>query len=688
MSRALLLFAALLLLVALASAQEINIAIGLGGRPAPKTIFEEIDDARERQAFRELWNAAPRAQIDLATRYVEQYPRSIVLREAYELAARAYIAEGDLARGLTWAQRALRLMPENPFLLVAVADTAAKQRDMDLAVTSARDALRYLEHAERPSHFSTQAWPRVRDGMRATALFVQGRVAAVRGQYKDAEQSLLASLTLNPDDMEALYTIGVVRMAVGADEGAARAFAHVARAGGPLESAAGDSLRVLYARRPGDAGTSFDAWRAGLTWNPPEAPVPATRTPEPGRYAGSQACRECHAHASTTWESTGMARMFRAYRPADVIGDFSGTQVVSDQARAVKDGARHFIEIRRGDNNEWIRYPVDYVIGSKWQQAYATRLPDSRLLVFPIQYSRLRSAWVNYWGLVDAPGSPRTDIAQFHRAPADAVYQTSCAPCHTSQLSFAKGAVEPAAAAFREGGINCEMCHGPSLDHVERLKSGVTSRAGAATPVSFRRLPADRYVAVCAQCHAQSAIHDAQPGGAVNYSEAGDPVRTYAVELPSAFSRKAMYRDGRYRATTFISEAFARSQCFRKGNATCGSCHDPHPSNAAQNPNSLKFAPDADAMCVQCHTTLGEKPERHTRHAANTEASRCVSCHMPRIMEALLFQARSHEIDDIPDAEMTERFGDADSPNACVSCHADRDAAWLRTSLAAFRPAK
>jgi len=61
---------------------------------------------------------------------------------------------------------------------------------------------------------------------------------------------------------------------------------------------------------------------------------------------------------------------------------------------------------------------------------------------------------------------------------------------------------------------------------------------------------------------------------------------------------------------------------------------------------------------------------------------------MPRIMEALLFQARSHEIDDIPDAEMTERFGSTDSPNACVSCHADRGDAWLRTSLAAFRPAK
>ena len=90
-------------------------------------------------------------------------------------------------------------------------------------------------------------------------------------------------------------------------------------------------------------------------------------------------------------------------------------------------------------------------------------------------------------------------------------------------------------------------------------------------------------------------------------------------------------------------------------------------------------------MCVQCHKDLGERPERHTRHVANAEASRCVSCHMPRIMEALLFQARTHEIDDIPDAEMTERFGDSDSPNACMSCHRDRERAWLRAGLAAFK---
>jgi hypothetical protein len=188
MRRGAYLAAALFLLVALASAQEINVAIGLGGRPTSVTIFDQIEDGRERRAFRELWDATPREQIDLAIRFVDQYPRSIVLREAYELAARAFVAGGNLEQGLVWGTRALRLMPENPSLLVMVGDIAAKQRNLQLADSSARDALRYLEHAEPPPSISLQQWTGLRDGMRATALFVQGRVAAVRGQYKEAEQ--------------------------------------------------------------------------------------------------------------------------------------------------------------------------------------------------------------------------------------------------------------------------------------------------------------------------------------------------------------------------------------------------------------------------------------------------------------------------------------------------------------------
>src|SRR5262249_39010468 len=150
----------------------------------------------------------------------------------------------------------------------------------------------------------------------------------------------------------------------------------------------------------------------------------------------------------------------------------------------------------------------------------------------------LRSEWVNYWEIVDVRGTPRSDIAQFHRIPDGAIYQSTCASCHTSQLRFADTA-QPGTAAFREGGINCEMCHGPSLQHVQRMKGELTtSGADNDLPLRFGKLPAEQSVAVCAQCHAQSAIHDVESSGGANYSEhSRDFYRTYSTHLPSDFSR-------------------------------------------------------------------------------------------------------------------------------------------------------
>jgi hypothetical protein len=53
---------------------------------------------------------------------------------------------------------------------------------------------------------------------------------------------------------------------------------------------------------------------------------------------------------------------------------------------------------------------------------------------------------------------------------------------------------------------------------------------------------------------------------------------------------------------------------------------------------------------------------------------------MPRIVNALLFKARSHEID-IPRADLTVRFGQDESPNACLLCHSEKDAAWAVSKL-------
>jgi predicted CXXCH cytochrome family protein len=180
----------------------------------------------------------------------------------------------------------------------------------------------------------------------------------------------------------------------------------------------------------------------------------------------------------------------------------------------------------------------------------------------------------------------------------------------------------------------------------------------------------------------QSAMRTPGPRGEWNYLETGQRFFQQHQSRPFIeFSRKAFYRDGRFRETTFIVEAFYRSACFKKGGAHCGHCHDPHPQDAASNPASLKHRERPDQMCLQCHTRYAANPEAHTHHAAASTASRCVSCHMPRMMNSLLFQARTHEIDGIPRADMTLRFGQQESPNACLTCHDGKDAKWAGEQL-------
>jgi hypothetical protein len=89
-------------------------------------------------------------------------------------------------------------------------------------------------------------------------------------------------------------------------------------------------------------------------------------------------------------------------------------------------------------------------------------------------------------------------------------------------------------------------------------------------------------------------------------------------------------------------------------------------------------------MCLQCHDKFAANVSAHSHHPASSDASRCVNCHMPKIMNSLLFQARTHQIDDIPDAGMNARFGQQESPNACLICHSNKDAQWADPKLRAW----
>ncbi len=694
-----------------------------GGRNVA-TIFVEIEDPSEREAFRTLVQTAdPAESLKRAEAFLAAYPQSWVLAQVYAIAANGAMEVGDYDRAKEYASASLQILPEDPLLLVSVAGLQAQRGMFDAAEQNSREALDELDRFLPPASIPEEKWPELKQQLRASCYFALGRAevsqALTTATPAEREKLLRAALDdlarareCNARDAEIPYLAGLACLSRNDAESAASQFAAAYRLGGPLEAKSLQQLQKLYGASPAAHSLSFAEYVKSLPDPPVQAPLPGpvvSTAPLPA-YAGSNACRQCHPDVYEHWSHTGMAKMLRPYRPENVIGDFTNHNKFYDDspapgkggetkpateneqrlfARMIIDQGRHYFEIRQSGG--WRRYPVDYTIGSKWEQAYATRLPNGEIHVFPVQYNRVEKRWLNFWKTLDAPGSPRTDLGQWERLDVYTSYQANCATCHTSQLrNVRNGGLEPNGLEFREPGIDCEMCHGPAARHVASILEGKPyEKRPIDPPVDFTHISASEFMAICAQCHEQSAVRKAGALGELNYSATGQFFQHYEQRPLGEFTRKAFYKDGRFRGTAFMVESLMRSQCFRKGNVTCGSCHDPHSADADSNPTSLKFRDQPDQMCLQCHASFAAKEamERHTRHPAASEGSRCASCHMPRIMDALLFEARSHQISEIPDADMTQRFGQDESPNACLLCHQQQNAGWVKTQLLSWHRA-
>ena len=684
-------------------AQDLDLVL-YAGDPTKRTLIDQIDDPEERDAFQALKDSKdPVRKRELAEGFLKRFPQSWLVAFAHSMAAKACIELDDLQAGLEHGRKSIRILPENSILLVSLANVQVHSGLLDEAERSALDALEYFERFQGPSLYTEAEWKQIERELRASAHFVLGRVAATRAfrappgetapKLARARQFLHDSIRLNRKDSIALLLLGIVEEALGNGTEALSAFEAAARLPGPVRERALAKLHQAL-QASGEGVASLEEFRAGIrplrVEGSRDRQTGRTTRDAPGVYAGSEGCRDCHQQEFEDWSKTGMAQMFRPYEYEHVIGDFERETEFRDPSGEVlsrmfvKD-RQHYFELPSAGGTK--RFRVDYTIGSKWQQAYATRLPDGQIHVVPIQYNVLHGKWVNFWEVLDDGPSERSLLRNFHLMKSSTSYQVHCSPCHTSQVQAEGSLIIPERITFRETGINCEMCHGPSQAHEVAMRAGkVEIPEAGVPPLRFGSLDHRAYVDVCAQCHMQSGIVQTGPLGEINYSGKHDRFLNQRMQRPyEEFSRLAFYKDGRFRETTFIAESFMRTQCFRQGKAHCGHCHDPHPPNSEANPTSLKHLDEPNQMCVQCHESLARDLSAHTRHAADSEASQCAACHMPQIMNSMMFKAGTHRIDDIPDAAMTGQFGREESPNACLACHAEESTEWLARSLASWQ---
>src|SRR5947208_7936793 len=265
------LIAILLCWLARLPAQDID-SVPATQKRSSASIADEISDPEERSAFLELFNQVPAA--DMRSRvesFLARFPRSAFLAQAYEVAARGCFALGDYEQGLAYAQQSLSLLPENPLLLVPVADVEARQNLNSAAVAHVEDALEDLDRFAGPASVREENWPSVKQSLKSTAMFAKGRalLQEALAQSDDekrkqlleqSEASLIDAQQSNRQDPEIAYVLGLAQLSSGETSEASSNFAAAYRSGGEFAPKALENLRLIYRLLDPSSTISFETF--------------------------------------------------------------------------------------------------------------------------------------------------------------------------------------------------------------------------------------------------------------------------------------------------------------------------------------------------------------------------------------------------------------------------------------------
>ncbi len=370
------------------------------------------------------------------------------------------------------------------------------------------------------------------------------------------------------------------------------------------------------------------------------APPP---TDAPKAFVGSAACQSCHQDVYARWKDTLMANVIRdpKQHPEAILGDFSKPDPL---VTFTKD-------------------EVAFTYGTKWKQRYFTQVGDD-YFVFPAQWDVRNKVWRAY--------SPRPGTDWWTNIyPADQMQRPTgplCDGCHSVNYNIK-------AKTVTEWNVGCEKCHGAGSLHIKEQTAG--------TIINPARLDDVRSDDVCIQCHSQGQPRS-NPIEGKHYDwpvgfQPGDRLADFWKLEEAHLGRETFthWPEGTAHKNRMQGNDYVQSQMYVKG-VRCYACHDTHGTD-----HEAELRLPGNDVCVQCHSPVLQPGPRgplefHTQHAANSEGSRCVACHMPAIQQTIAnVNVRSHTFRFISPMVSEQHK----VPNPCTTCHKDKSNQWAMDAL-------
>jgi tetratricopeptide (TPR) repeat protein len=375
-------------------------------------------------------------------------------------------------------------------------------------------------------------------------------------------------------------------------------------------------------------------------------------------FSGSGSCIQCHEQFYELWSTSHHGK---AMQPVNGLflttENITNSEVFTLEGKTyqitIEDSALVMIETSEGKSQ---KYDLVWALGGKNVFYFLTAMENGKLQTVPLAYDLKTHGWYN---------NPESAVRHFPEGTPDEAlpwrdrmytFNTSCYSCHVSQLSNNfELASDSYQTTWKEPGINCETCHGPSAEHVRVcMEAGEGNIPDDLKIIVTSTFTPEQHNASCAPCHAkmQPITPSFMPGD-----------RYFDNYDLTTLENSDFYPDGRDLGENYTYTSWMMNSCASKSDLHCVTCH----TSSGRD----RFASNPNDACLSCHREKVEDVQSHSLHPAGSEGAVCINCHMPKTEFGRM--VRSDHSFRPPMPEATLQF---ESPNACNICHTDKSPAW------------